>query len=89
MESQINELDHWIKQDSSLYRSIKFKNFKEALHAMNLIGEVAEELNHHPNWSNVYSTLEIKLFTHTVKDVTDLDYEFAARINEIIAKHFS
>jgi 4a-hydroxytetrahydrobiopterin dehydratase len=88
MNSDINDIDHWNQESNYLKRIIIFKDFKEALRAMRLIGEVAEELNHHPNWSNCYNTLEIKLFTHTTGTVTDLDYLLASRINDIVSKNF-
>ncbi|MFT6716876.1 MAG: 4a-hydroxytetrahydrobiopterin dehydratase [Saprospiraceae bacterium] len=88
MTNNTKRIDDWTKENNYLIRTITFENFKEALHAMNLIGEVAEELNHHPNWSNSYNTLEIKLFTHTTDSVTDLDYTLASRINEIISEKF-
>jgi 4a-hydroxytetrahydrobiopterin dehydratase len=88
MNSDINDIDHWNQESNYLKRIIIFKDFKEALQAMRLIGEVAEELNHHPNWSNCHKTLEIKLFTHTTGAVTDLDYLLASRINDIVSKNF-
>jgi 4a-hydroxytetrahydrobiopterin dehydratase len=88
MNSDINDIDHWNQESNYLKRIIIFKDFKEALRAMRLIGEVAEELNHHPNWSNCYNRLEIKLFTHTTGTVTDLDYLLASRINDIVSKIF-
>ena len=79
------EVEHWVTESNYIKRAIVFVNFKEAMKVMNLIGEVAEELNHHPNWSNCYNLLEIKLFTHTEGHVTELDYTFAERINLIVA----
>ena len=50
------------------------------------IGEVAEELNHHPDWYNSYNKLNIKLSTHDVGGLTMNDFELASRIEEIIAE---
>ena len=89
MSSNKNEIDQWKQENNHLKREIIFRDFKQALHAMNLIGAAAEELNHHPNWSNCYNTLEIKLFTHTTNNVTELDYTLALKINEIVTENFA
>jgi 4a-hydroxytetrahydrobiopterin dehydratase len=88
MSSDINEIKDWKQENKCLKRTIIFNDFKDALRAMNLIGEIAEKLNHHPNWSNCYNKLEIKLFTHTTGDITELDYLLASRINEVVSINF-
>jgi len=88
MNTENQKIEHWDQENNYLIRTITFKNFKEAIKAMNLIGDVAEEINHHPNWSNSYNKLEIKLFTHTTGGVTDLDYTLAGKINDIISANF-
>ncbi|OKL40855.1 4a-hydroxytetrahydrobiopterin dehydratase [Pontibacter flavimaris] len=74
----------WREEDNKLTRSLTFKDFKQALSFMNTVGEVAEELNHHPWWSNVYNKVEIELTTHDAGNtVTEKDLELAQRIDEI------
>jgi len=89
MNSNKNKIDKWKQEKNHLHREIIFRDFKEALYAMNLIGIAAEELNHHPDWSNSYNILKIKLFTHTANSVTEIDYTLALKINEIIAENFT
>lgn len=79
----------WEASPKELRRTIKFVNFQQALRAMNLIGEIAEKLNHHPDWYNSYNRLEICLSTHTEGKVTQLDYQMANEINALLKKHFS
>ena len=52
--------------------------------AMNRIAFECEALNHHPDWTNVYNTLDIKLTTHDADGVTELDFQLATRINQIV-----
>ncbi|TPE45521.1 4a-hydroxytetrahydrobiopterin dehydratase [Pontibacter mangrovi] len=74
----------WKEEDDKLTRSLTFKDFKQALAFINKVGEVAEELNHHPWWSNVYNKVEIELTTHDAGNtVTEKDFKLARRIDEI------
>lgn len=86
-----NEIDYnltglkgWSLDDGRIVKQIVFKDFKEAIAAMVKIGEVAEELGHHPNWFNSYNQLNIKLSTHDAGGITMKDFELAERIEEII-----
>ncbi|WP_276498441.1 4a-hydroxytetrahydrobiopterin dehydratase [Pontibacter litorisediminis] len=74
----------WREENNSLKRSLTFKDFKQAIAFMNAVGEVAEELDHHPWWSNVYNKVEIELTTHDAGNtVTEKDHQLARRIDEI------
>ena len=74
----------WREEEDKLKRSLTFKDFKQAMAFMNEVAEVAEEMNHHPWWSNVYNKIEIELTTHDAGNtVTELDHKLAARIDEI------
>jgi 4a-hydroxytetrahydrobiopterin dehydratase len=77
----------WQKQNNSLYKKFSFSNFIEAFAFMTKVAMVAEKMNHHPNWSNVYNTVEITLNTHDAGDiVTEKDYELAKAIDGLIAE---
>jgi len=82
--NQINEklksLKDWQYGEESIIKNFTFKDFKEALAFMVKTGAVAEELNHHPNWSNTYNKVNIKLSTHDAGGVTEKDFELAERI---------
>lgn len=74
----------WREEDNKLKRSLRFKDFKAAMAFMNEVADVAEELNHHPWWSNVYNQVEIELTTHDAGNtVTAKDIELARRIDAI------
>ena len=66
-------------------REFKFKNFAQAFGFMTSVALVAEKLNHHPDWSNSYNTVTIRLTSHDAGAVTDKDFELARRINNIEA----
>jgi 4a-hydroxytetrahydrobiopterin dehydratase len=77
----------WQEKNNTLYKKFSFSNFIEAFAFMTKVAIVAEKMNHHPNWSNVYNTVEISLSTHDAGDiVTEKDYELAKAIDGLIAE---
>jgi len=78
--------DGWKEADNKLYRKFEFKDFSEAFAFMIRVAMEAEKMNHHPNWSNVYNTVEISLNTHDAGDVvTDKDHKLAAKIDKLVS----
>lgn len=74
----------WQEENNQLKRSFKFNNFIEAFGFMTKVAFVAEKMNHHPNWSNVYNKVDISLCTHDAGDVvTDKDRKLSAEIDKI------
>lgn len=65
----------------ALSRSFRFRNFAEAFGFMTEMALVAEKLNHHPEWFNVYGRVEVTLTTHVAGGLTDLDVTFARRMS--------
>ena len=65
----------------SISRTFVFKNFSEAFAFMTRSALAAEKLDHHPDWSNVYKTVHVKLNTHDAGGLTALDFELAKRMN--------
>lgn len=75
----------WEEKDNALVRIFKFTDFSQAFAFMTQVAFVAEKMNHHPNWSNVYNTVEIKLCTHDAGSIiTDKDRKLAAAIDSIV-----
>lgn len=75
----------WTEENNSLKKEFKFKNFIEAFAFMTRVAFVAEKMNHHPNWSNVYNTVFITLNTHDAGNtVTDKDRKLAAEIDKLL-----
>ena len=74
----------WKEENNSLYRKWVFKNFSEAFAFMSRVALLAEKMDHHPRWTNVYNTVEIWLSTHDAGDiVTQKDRTLAALIDKI------
>jgi 4a-hydroxytetrahydrobiopterin dehydratase len=74
---------NWIEKDNKLVKDFKFEDFITAFAFMTKVAFVAEKMGHHPEWSNVYNKVSIKLNTHDAGNiVTDLDRELAAKIDK-------
>src|SRR5215207_1354913 len=74
----------WKFDRDALTKTFKFGSFREALSFMVRIGFEAEELNHHPEWTNVYNRVVVRLNTHDAGNkVTANDVELATRIQKI------
>jgi 4a-hydroxytetrahydrobiopterin dehydratase len=74
----------WVEKDNKLTKSFKFKDFQEAFAFMTRVAFLAEKHEHHPNWSNVYNTVEIELTTHDKGNVvTEKDRKLAEAIDQI------
>jgi 4a-hydroxytetrahydrobiopterin dehydratase len=77
----------WQEQNDTLYKKFTFSNFIDAFSFITKVAIIAEKMNHHPNWSNVYNTVEISLSTHDAGDVvTEKDYELAKAIDGLTAE---
>ena len=77
----------WNEDNNELKATFKFKDFAEAFAFMTQVAIHAEKQNHHPNWSNVWNTVEVALSTHDAGDVvTEKDHKLAATMDEIYAK---
>ena len=74
----------WEEKNNTLYRKFQFRNFSEAFAFMTRVALEAEKMDHHPNWSNVYNTVEITLSTHDAGDVvTEKDRKLAKKIDAL------
>ena len=74
---------HMMVGRDALTQSFKFKDFSEALGFMTRAALVAEKLDHHPEWFNVYAKVDVTLATHDAGGVTALDVELARFMNEV------
>ena len=81
---KLESLEDWDFYDNALHTDFEFDNFKDCMSAMNRIAFECEALNHHPEWTNIYNTLDIKLTTHDANGVTLLDFKLASIINQIV-----
>lgn len=78
----------WTEENNSLIKTFVFKDFVSAFGFMTSVALVAEKMNHHPNWSNVYNKVSFSLNTHDAGDkVTDKDHMLAEAIDKIASKN--
>ena len=73
IDSFLSRYKRWRQQDNSLVCSVQFQDFLEAFGHMTRGALISERLNHHPEWTNVYSRLEISLSTHDAGGITTKD----------------
>ena len=87
-EDAINELlkqiTAWTLRNGHLYKKFKFKNFVEAMKFVNFVADVAEQEGHHPDFSVHYNRVEIELFTHAIKGLSENDFIVAAKIENFV-----
>ena len=67
----------------AIHKTYSFKNFIDAFGFMTRAALWAEKWNHHPEWSNVYKTVEITLTTHSVDGLSELDVKLAKKLDEL------
>ena len=83
IEAGLDTLSGWELKDGKLHRTFNFKDFVQAWGFMTQVAILAEQMNHHPEWCNVYSRVTIDLTTHEVSGISRLDFELAHKINHL------
>lgn len=83
---RLKSIPGWKFHDNRLVRDFQLKDFKSAFALMTQIALKAEQMDHHPDWKNVYNRLHIELQTHDAGGVTGLDLELAAFAEESFAR---
>lgn len=81
----LEPLDGWqeVEGRSAIQKEFIFKNFNEAFGFMTRSALIAEKMDHHPEWFNIYKTVNVTLATHDVNGVTELDIKLASTMNKI------
>ncbi len=83
--NRLESLEGWSLQDGKLHRSFRFEDFVAAFGFMTSAALVAEAMNHHPEWCNVYHTVKVDLTTHDAGGISELDFRLAERMNRLYA----
>ena len=83
IERQLAQLPGWTVIDGKLHREYRFADFVAAFGFMSSVALVAEAMNHHPEWFNVYGTVRIDLVTHDAGGITELDFRLASRMEDV------
>jgi 4a-hydroxytetrahydrobiopterin dehydratase len=89
IETLLQGLDGWTLAEGGLAinRTFKFAGFAQAFGFMAECALFAEKIDHHPEWSNVYRTVEVKLNTHSAKGLSQLDFDLAAFMDKAASHH--
>jgi 4a-hydroxytetrahydrobiopterin dehydratase len=83
IEARLAGVSEWKYADGKLRKEFQFKDFTQAFGFMSSVALIAERMNHHPEWFNVYNKVRIELNTHDVGGISDLDFEFARRVDAL------
>jgi 4a-hydroxytetrahydrobiopterin dehydratase len=84
--SRLPEVPGWDLTDGKLQRTFTFDNFVQAFGFMTSVALLAESMDHHPDWSNVYHRVTIGLNTHDVGGISQLDFDLAKKINDLVSQ---
>ena len=80
------KLPGWKISNKNILRKFSFNNFIEAFSFMTKVALICEKYNHHPNWDNVYSLVNIQFTTHDLGGISNLDQILASEIDKLIDK---
>lgn len=97
MSEKLSEADHkvalaelqvsgWspVAGRDAIHKTFQFKNFVQAFGWLTQVAIWAEKLNHHPEWSNIYKTVEVTLSTHDADGLTELDIKLARKMDSLM-----
>jgi len=84
IESRRAAIPDWEIENDRLHRVFVFDDFVEAFGFMTRVAILAEKLDHHPNWSNVYQKVDVQLTTHDAGGLTELDFALAEQMDRLV-----
>ncbi|MBN7797749.1 4a-hydroxytetrahydrobiopterin dehydratase [Parahaliea mediterranea] len=84
VEARLGDLPDWGIDQHKLFRHFVFSNFVDAWGFMSQVALLAETMNHHPEWSNVYNRVEIYLTTHDADGISEKDFALASQIDSLL-----
>lgn len=89
VQTLLSKLNGWSVVSGKLHREYQCKDFVSAFGNMTRVALVAEAMNHHPEWCNVWNKVVVDLTTHSVKGISDYDFVLAEKIEEIFVPPLS
>ena len=85
VEQKLGELPAWELRSGRLHREFTFTNFVMAFGFMAQVALIAEKMDHHPEWFNVYNRVDVTLATHDADGITEKDIKLAAFMDQAAA----
>ncbi len=83
VKERLLDVKGWTFISNKLHCEFVFSDFLNAFAFMTEVAAVAEKMNHHPEWQNVYNRVTVDLTTHDASGITEKDFELAKKMNEI------
>ncbi len=83
VRERLDSIPGWQLRDGKLHRELKFADFNAAFGFMARAALVAEKMDHHPEWFNVYNRVTVDLMTHDAGGVSELDFRLAEAMNRL------
>ena len=83
IKSALLQLNNWKLLDNRIEKKFVFTDFLESIQFINAVATIAETMQHHPEWSNVYNKVTVTLTTHDAGGITQKDITFAEKMDEI------
>ena len=81
IQSRLADLNGWSIENEKLHKSLQFSDFAEAFGFMTRVALVAEDMQHHPDWQNVWNRVTIDLTTHDAGGISEKDFALASKID--------
>ncbi|WP_026704103.1 4a-hydroxytetrahydrobiopterin dehydratase [Flavobacterium soli] len=82
-KNELSKIKGWSFRNDGIEKEFEFRDFVKAFGFMTRVALSAEKVNHHPEWSNVYNKVHIRLTTHDAGGLTDKDFELARKIDDV------
>ena len=76
----------WTFKDNGIFKEFTFRDFTDAFSFMTRVALASEKADHHPDWSNAYNKVSIRLTSHDSGGITDLDFQLAEKIDKLAQK---
>ncbi len=86
LEQALRELEGWQVREGKLHRVYRFRDFVEAWGFMSAAALLVQQMDHHPEWSNVYHTVTVNLVTHDAGGISARDVELATKLEALAAR---
>lgn len=85
VERSLTELDGWRRDGDGIVRDLRFDGFRSAIAFIVRVADLADAANHHPELTNVYSRVTVRLTSHDAGGITSKDLDLARAIDGVVA----